>query len=291
MNVGLVTCKKLPEPDPDAAPLEGALRRRGHVPVMLAWDDPSCGQDRLNAFGLDVIVIRSSWNYFTAPHDFTAWIESAHKCAPVINTSEVVKWNIHKGYLLQLAAAGVATVPTTLIQASDGGAVNAAIASFGDVVIKPAISAGSFGAKRFAASESLPARNHASAILTHGDVLIQPFVEGFEHPGERSLVWIDGQWTHAVRKKPRFDGETESVAAGEPPNETELAIANAALQVVPHKLYYARADMVETEIGPVLSELELMEPSLFFDHSESALTRFIAMVESIGANGGANITS
>ncbi len=277
MRIGIVTCKVLPEPDPDAQPLDKALRARDHEPVMLPWDDASVSCD-----GLDVIVIRSPWNYFTAPTDFLVWMLEADECAPVINSPDVVKWNHHKLYLLELEAAGVPTVPTRLLRMRDRKRILDAIASFGDVVIKPAIGAGSFRAKKFAKGDSESALSHAIAILRDNHVLVQPYVAGFKDPGERSLVWIDGEWTHAVRKRPRFEGQDESVDASEPPTPQELEIAEAAIRAVPYKIHYARADLIETEAGPVLSELELMEPSLFFNHSALALERFVAVIERMG---------
>lgn len=276
MRVGIVTCKELPEPDFDAQPLDEALRARNHEPVMLPWDDPSVSRD-----GLDVIVIRSAWNYFTAPTDFLVWILEAEQYAPVINSPAVVVWNHHKRYLLELEAAGVPTVPTRWLRMRDKKCVLDAIASFGDVVVKPAIGAGSFQTKRYPKRDSESALAHAIAILRDNHVLVQPYIAGFEDPGERSLVWIDGEWTHAVRKRPRFDGQDESVDASEPPTSQELEVGEAAIRAVPHEIYYARADLVETEAGPVLSELELIEPSLFFNHSAWALERFVAMIERV----------
>ncbi len=286
MRVGLVTCKELPEPDPDAAPLGRALRQRGHTPVMLPWDDASVSPDELHRANFDIIVIRSPWNYFLAADAFVHWIDQANKCAPVINTADVVRWNIHKGYLLELAAAGVATIPTTLVRKANTREAADAIARCSDVVIKPAIGAGSFGARRFRQDGGAAALDFAMASLTDRDIVIQPYIAGFETPGERSLVWINGMWTHSVCKKPRFDGEDESVDSGGPPTAAELEIANAAIRAVPHDIHYARADLVKSENGLMLSELELMEPSLFFDHSESALAQFIGMIESAAAQGG-----
>lgn len=277
MRVGIVTCKVLPEPDPDAKPLDEALRKRNHEPVALHWDDAS-----VSLHGIDVIVIRSPWNYFKAPQSFLRWIAIANQSAPVLNSPSVIKWNIHKEYLNTLTDAGVPTVPTNLVCAGEVDKVSSAIASFGDVVVKPAISAGSFGAKRFGGADQPTAVSHAIGLLEKGDVLVQPYMDSFRSPGERSLVWIDGEWTHAVRKRLRFDGQDESVDASKPPSKAELVIANAALEAVPHKLAYARVDLVESPNGMVLSELELMEPSLFFNHSPRALARFVAMIERVG---------
>ena len=48
--------------------------------------------------------------------------------------------------------------------------------------------------------------------LQAGDTLVQPYVPSVEAYGERSLVWVDGALTHAVRKTPRFGDQDEQVS-------------------------------------------------------------------------------
>lgn len=294
MLVGLVTCRVLPEPDPDAKPLAEALRARGHTPIDVPWDDPE-----FDLAGFDLFVIRSAWNYFEDPDGFLDWTYRAAQLAPMVNPWEVVSGNLHKGYLCHLGRRGIPVVETHLIDldrcvfpvASDQPVMNAlisAVSTFGDVVIKPAISAGSVGVKRFGVNEYAHAIGYALGLTDEGkDVIVQPYIDGFRDPGERSLVWIDGKWTHAVRKHPRFSGQHERVESDMPPTDAELAVAQAAIEQEPYPIYYARADMVMSDAGePMLSELELMEPSLFFDHCAEALDRFVVMIEKQGrANG------
>jgi len=282
MRVGLVTCRVLPEPDPDAKPLADALRARGHTPIDVPWDDP--GFDLL---GFDLFVIRSCWNYFEDPDGFLNWIMRALQCTPIVNSAEVVAWNLHKSYLHRLAVAGIPIVETHILDGNgdiNDGALRSVIDRFGDVVIKPAVAAGSVGVKRFDRGNALQAVDYALTLAQKGkDVMVQPYIGGFADPGERSLIWVDGQWTHAIRKNLRFSGQHERIDSADPPTSAELALAQAAIEQVPFPIYYARADMVMSDAGePLLSELELMEPSLYFDHSAEALDRFVVMIEKQG---------
>jgi hypothetical protein len=108
-------------------------------------------------------------------------------------------------------------------------------------------------------------------------VLVQPYLDSVEGHGERALVWIDGELTHAVRKSPRFIGDAEQVSAAVPIADEEAAVARAALAVAPTPLLYARIDVARDEHGaPRVMELELVEPSLFFAQGPAALARLVA---------------
>ena len=280
MRIGLVTCRVLPEPDPDAAILDAGLRERGHEPVEIAWD----GDGSLD--GVAALVLRSCWNYHERPGAFLGWIERAARGRRLINPPQVVRWNIHKSYLLALEAGGTPIVPTALIER--GGATPALAAAivnrFGDVVIKPAIGAGSAGTRRFGREEHGAAADYLTRLAGRGDTLVQPYLDGFRAPGERSLIWIDGEWTHAVCKRPRFDDQEESVCGATPPTREELAVAQRALDLAPGPVFYARADLVADDGGRVaLSELELIEPSLYFEFGPGALERFAALVDGLSA--------
>lgn len=278
MRIGLVTCKVLPEPDPDAAPLGAALTARGHEPILVPWDDdaPAPGAP------LDVLVLRSPWNYHERPAAFMRWLEEQARRTRLMNPLPVVRWNIHKRYLVELAAAGAPTVPTDLVSHEGAGAeaLERMLEREGDIVIKPAIGAASAGARRFRRGEERDASAWLAHLLTRGDALIQPHLGGFRTPGERSIVWIDGQWTHAVVKRPRFAGEHEYTAAGSSPESREIEVAERALAATPPGVRYARADLVVHRGAVLLSELELIEPSLYFAYAPpAALERFVRAIE------------
>jgi hypothetical protein len=141
------------------------------------------------------------------------------------------------------------------------------------------VSAASFATIRLRRDELARAEEHVRTIT--GDVMVQPYVRSVEGHGERSIVWIDGAFTHALRKSPRYGGEQESVSAALPIADDERALATAALAAAPQPLLYARVDMArDAHDAPMIMELELVEPSLFLAQSPAALARFADAIAS-----------
>lgn len=283
-SVGIVTCKVLPEPDPDQELLLAALRAAGLRPELLPWDD----QEAPDPAAFDLCLLRSCWNYPQAPERFLAWVEHAAARTRLLNPFPAVRWNLHKRYMRNLEAAGVPVVPTAWFEKSDAAPEQSlrevvAERGWGDIVIKPAISAASYRTRRFAPGEIDRAARFLADLLTDRDAMIQPYIPSVETTGERALVWIDGALTHAVRKHPRFTGENESVSAAVPISEAERTVAEqamgAACRHLGEDLLYARVDIVTDQPGtPVVAELELIEPSLFFVQHPPALERLVAAI-------------
>lgn len=274
MRLRIASCLTLPEPDPDAAPLAAALAAAGVDAEVVAWEQTASCDPPLPT------LIRSTWNYSLAAPQFIAWCERVAARAPLWNDVDVVRANVHKRYLLELAARGVPAVPTELVpRGASGDELDARVRArgWGRVVIKPAIGAGSLGASAFAADEREAAAAHLEAWAARGDVLIQPYQRSVEAHGERSLVWIDGEVTHAIRKAPRFAGEAERVTGPHPIADDERAVAMAALAPWAGRVLYGRVDLARADDGqPQVMELELIEPSLFFAWHPPALDRFVA---------------
>jgi glutathione synthase/RimK-type ligase-like ATP-grasp enzyme len=270
MRLRVATCSTLPEVDPDEAPLAAALAAAGIDAALVAWDDPAA--DWTSPIPT---VIRSTWNYSLARDAFLAWCDRVAAVAPLINPPEVAHANSHKRYLLELAARGVPTVPTTLVP--QGGALGDAGRGVDRLVIKPAVGAGSFGCKVFGAGERDAAAAHVAEWSARGDVLIQPYLTSVEDYGERSMVWIDGELSHAIRKSPRFAGDAEQVTGPFPIGVDERAVAEAALAPWTETILYGRVDLARDAYGnPCVMELELIEPSLFFAKHEPSAARFVA---------------
>lgn len=275
-DIALATCRTLPEPDPDESPLREALTRAGLSVRTLAWDDPDAPFDRARR-----VVIRSTWNYVHHLDAFLAWVDRVG--ARLINPAPVVRWNVHKSYLHDLEREGVAVVPTELVRRDSGRALGDVLASRGwsRAVVKPAVSAASFET-RVARAPSLDGELSAwfARVLEARDMLVQPYMSSVEDYGERALIWIDGEVTHAIRKSPRFAGHDECVSSdGVPVAEDERVFAEAAVRAaqrcMPHEaITYARVDLVRDEEGLRVMELELIEPSLFFTQGPRALERF-----------------
>ena len=263
-------CAALPDGDGDDAGLVAALRHRGLHARWMSWDDPA-------TLEADVVILRAAWDYTERLDEFLAW---THRVQNLLNPPDVVAWNTDKRYLADLAGAGVPTVPSRFIAPGQPFELPAAIlAGGGEVVVKPAVGAGSAGALRF--SEAEPAAAHAAALHAGGrTVLVQPFDPRVEE-GETALVFLGGSASHAFTKgpilpppggAPLFDDSGtyahERLSPAEPEFElwdlgySALAAAAARLEIAVSELLYARVDVIGGPDAPVLLELELVEPSL-----------------------------
>ena len=267
MPLTIATCTPLPEPDPDEQILLDALARRGVTARVIPWNagpPPTDGP----------VVIRSTWDYHHALPAFLAWCAAIPR---LYNPLPLAAWSAHKSYLLDLAAAGVPVVPTVYLAPGQRGSLASITAALGweQVVVKPAVGAGSWGAKRLFAGEG---ETHLAELLANRGALIQPFMAEVEREGERAVVWIDGQITHCVRKSPRLSGDHESVSGALPVAPDEAVVVDAALALAEARTgarpLYARIDLVRDEAGqPRVMELELLEPSLFLAQHPPALER------------------
>lgn len=276
MDVALATCRVLPEPDADEAPTLAALHAAGLYAEALAWDDPEADFSSAR-----VTVLRATWNYPEQPQQFLAWAERTAAVTELWNPLAVVRWNAHKEYLLELDRAGVPVVPTWLVRRGEATTLAEILAARGwnDAVIKPAVSNSSRLTVRSGPDTMGSGEAHLRSLAAREDVLVQPYMRSVEGYGERSLVWIDGEITHAVRKAPRLVRQHEAVTGPLPVSPAEAEVARAALAVVDAPLLYARIDLALGPDGaPRVMELELIEPSLFFSYSPEALERFVRAV-------------
>jgi glutathione synthase/RimK-type ligase-like ATP-grasp enzyme len=289
MRVALATCTKLPEPDHDEPLLLDALARTGVTATMVAWDDPS-----IRFADHDLIVLRSTWNYFERVAPFLAWAESTAATTRLLNPAHVVAWNVEKTYLADLERRGIAIVPTTFVGRGTKQHVEELLEERGwdEIVVKPVVSAGSFRTERFSRATAAAAQIFLDALVADRDVMVQHWMPSVDTYGERSLVWIDGEITHAIRKTPRFAGGAERVSGAVEIASDERVFAERALSELRElvalesdavaergDLLYARVDVVrDADEALRIMELELIEPSLFFRQSPAALARFATAI-------------
>jgi hypothetical protein len=278
MKLRVATCVSLPEPDVDAAPLASALASAGFDATLVAWDDPTVDWDAPVP-----TIVRSTWNYALAVDAFLAWIDRVAAAAPLWNPADVLRGNVHKRYLLELAARGVPVIPTRLVER--GGTLDllrvADELATTRLVIKPEVGAGSLGARVFELTAGPEAHAQASAHLAElaarGAALVQPYITSVDDYGERSMIWIDGELSHAIRKAPRFAGDDESITGPFPIADDERVVALAALAPYADRILYGRVDLARDASGqPRVMELELVEPSLFFARRPGSAERYAA---------------
>lgn len=279
MRIAIATCLSLPEPDPDEPALLAALASAGHEARAVAWDDGAAPIE-----GVDACIIRSTWNYYRKTEAFAAWIDAVALKTRLFNPPHVVHWNLHKGYLRDLERGGAPIVPTEFVPRGGKLDLGRLMTERGwaAVVVKPCVSAGSFRTHRFTSQQAAEAQQTLDSLSAERDSMIQPFLPAVETSGERSLIWIDGAFTHAIHKQPRFAGQDERVelawfdeslrAAGQ-----RVIDAVRSAGVFPTSdLLYGRVDLMPGPKGKwLLSELEVIEPSLFFLEFPPALDRFV----------------
>jgi hypothetical protein len=262
----IATCSTLPEPDADAEPLAAALAAAGYDVQLVAWDDPQADWTAPIP-----TLIRSTWNYALAIDAYLAWIDRVAAVAPLVNPPDVVRANVYKRYLLELAGRGVPVVPTQLV-----GRGEPLVEPAARYVIKPEVSAGSLATRVFAAGDP-EAHGHLELVTRTGFALVQPYVASVDGYGERSLVWIAGELSHAIKKTPRFSGDTERTEGPFPIADDEREVALAAIAAYAPRILYGRIDLARDDAGrPMVMELELVEPSLFFARGAGSAERFVA---------------
>lgn len=308
-HVALVTAAAARDLDEDLPPLEQALRALPGIQVSIVnWDDPGTDWS-----GFDVALLRSAWDYSQRLDEFLAWAARASGLTRLLNPLAVVRWNIDKHYLRDLARVGITTVPSEFIEPGEDAAAaldlfiamhcsngDAAAGATGagkepEFVVKPAIGAGSRDAQRYGQSERDAALAHAVRLLAaRRSVLLQPYLDRVDEHGETALIFFAGRFSHAIRKGPllrRGEGPTRALFAEEDitarkPSDDEIRVAARTLGAIPFAkpLLYARVDVIHDADGaPRVLELELTEPSLFFAHAAGSATRFAEEIQAVAA--------
>jgi hypothetical protein len=275
LDVAFVTHAHAPDLDEDEAALGPALGRLG-----LSWRAAPWDGEGFDWRSPRVVVLRSPWNYSRRRDVFLAWAERVAAVTALHNPIDVIRRNTHKGYLLDLAARGVPVVPTLLVQPSGAEALRDRVHALGwdDIVVKPAVSAGSWRTWRLSRGERSHEWTRARRLLATREALVQPFLPSVTKEGEKALVFFDGAYSHAIRKRSLFESShvPQRVAADARPDEIDLALQ--ALQAAgAGRLLYARVDIARGPDGaPLLMELELTEPRLFLGAAPTDATETFA---------------
>src|SRR5262245_51947952 len=143
--VVLATCRAWPELSPSDQRLAEALQRRGFLVESAWWNGPFAPFD-----GVRAVVIRSTWDCHENLDDYQAWLGRLDG-SRTFNPPDLVRWNLDKSYLTELAGRG-APVPASVVVEADAAAVAGALdrLSLIDAVIKPTVGASGVGVERVA---------------------------------------------------------------------------------------------------------------------------------------------
>ena len=262
----LVPDPDYPEPyrwtyDPEAA----ALTAAGATVEPLPWTQATDVSD------FDLVTPLVAWGYHA---EYPSWLELLDRAEanhwPMINPPALLRWNGDKAYLAELADGGVSSVPTLAVESCCDEDLEEARRRFDSdwLVVKPPVSASAAGTYRLDRNDDLPAENRGRPMI------IQPLIEEIARTGEFSLMLFNGEYSHAVIKRPRSgDFRVQELHGGvtlpcKSPPDGAIELAQAALAAAPAEAAYARVDIVPDDNGVLrIMELELIEPSLFLDHA------------------------
>lgn len=294
-RVAFATCRLQPGLYAEEAELLRAAPRHGFEAVAAVWDDPAVAWA-----AFDLVVVRSTWDYFERPAAFRAWLDELEASgARVENPVPLLRWNLDKRYLEDLAAFGVKVVPTRFLDGVEGGDPAACIESllqaegWADAVLKPAVSAGAFRTVRLSPGDTAAAAATLTQITAEGPALLQPFVPEIVDDGEWSVFLFGGEPSHAVIKQAAAgDYRVQSMYGGTAravePDAALLEAARAVERALPLPPLYLRVDGVRRGGEFLLMEAEAIEPYLFLGTVPEAAERYLAAVAraAAGAAGG-----
>jgi hypothetical protein len=276
-RVALVSSERGLRVDPDLPIAVPALRAAGLAVDLVRWDDAA-----VDWADYDLAVVRSCWDYAWRREEFLAWAAAVPRLR---NDAAVLRWNSDKTYLRDLEVLGLPVVPTVWDPTTAGQLPDA-----GEWVVKPSVSAGSRDTARWSTAQDALA--HAAQLIAAGrTAMAQPYLDSVDDAGETAMLFIDGRFSHAVRKGPllgrgegvRQDRDSRGDLRPATPTPEQRAVAQAVFDAVPQllpgvpPLLYARIDLVADAAGqPVLLELELTEPSLFLPQAPPTALQLLA---------------
>lgn len=251
--------------------------------IPLIWDD-----EKVNWKAFDAVIVRSPWDYYLKPVEFRRWLdERKHDGIRLINPHDILCWNMEKKYLVDLEASGVDIVPTAWCDRGSSAQLESILKDRGwtAAVVKPTISATAYNTWTVSFDRAAADQQRFESLLQSSDVMVQQFMTSIQVEGEWSLVFLGGEYSHAVIKRPKsgdFRVQTDfgGTAVGAIPTTALIKTACNILSKIPSPLLYARVDGVVEDGGFRLMELEILEPGLFLGQHDGAPERFAQAIHS-----------
>ncbi|MFV7236301.1 ATP-grasp domain-containing protein [Flavobacterium sp. ZB4R12] len=280
MKIAILTCKKLPDLNPEDQKIIPALAKYNIEAKAVIWSDKT-----INWTDFDYLIFRNTWDYFEKETEFNIWLDQIEKSGiKTLNPIEVIKQNKHKFYLREMEKQGITILPTVFIDKTDNLNLGERIPShWKKAVIKPAFSAGSYLTEVFEISDIPKINEQYKGIASEKELLLQEFMPQIQTLGETSFIFFNKKFSHAVNKKP-VDGDfrVQSLFGGKynlvQPSQELIEKAQKIVHTFPENLLYARVDGIVINDVLYLMEIECIEPDLYFNLSEGSLERFVAAI-------------
>ncbi|UJS24359.1 ATP-grasp domain-containing protein [Thiothrix winogradskyi] len=257
--------------------LYAPLQRYGWHAETVDWRDNSIDWNQF-----DAVIIRSCWDYQSDPAQFLTVLATIERStAKLDNSLEVVRWNLSKTYLRDLEAKGIPIVPTAWFHGLDIAPLLSLFTHWQtpEIILKPVISACADDTFRLTPTTLTQQSATLIRLFQERDCMVQPFIPTIVTEGEYSLFFFGDEYSHTILKTPKSgDFRVQEEHGGQlqrvEPEAQLLELSRAALAAIPEPTLYARVDWVRTGNGFALMELELIEPSLYFNMDATSAERF-----------------
>ena len=254
------------------------LKKRGWEASEVSWHASNHNWDQY-----EVVVVRSTWDYQAHCDAFLKCLRNIDASSAVLhNPLSLIEWNISKKYLKELEDKGVPIVPTFWVESTLSRTdFTQAFERFAvdELVIKPYVSANADFTYRLKKEEIADRFDTLCEEFENRNAMIQPFLNSVINEGEYSLFYFDSHYSHAICKRPasgdfrvqeEHGGELSSIE----PSTEMFELAQLTLKALPSDALYARVDMVKVDDKLCIIEVELIEPSLYFNMDEKSAEFF-----------------
>ncbi len=246
--------------------LQKALEEIGLTSLRVDW---ACGDIDWSAFRC--AVFRTTWDYYERISEFTVWLKRVGMQTRLCNDSRIIWWNLDKHYLKELEAKGIPVVSSHFIESGSPMSLPDLMDDTGwdEAVIKPCISGGARHTYRINRQNAGQLQTHMQPLFANESFIIQPFIHDVIHTGEDTLIVIDGQFTHAVRKVAkagdfRVQDDYGGTVHSFQPTREQIELAERTMALCDPAPVYGRVDIVRDNGGRwSVMELELIEPELW----------------------------
>ncbi|WP_218354268.1 ATP-grasp domain-containing protein [Alteromonas lipotrueiana] len=252
------------------------LAQRGWQAETVSWRDES-----VDWSVYDLVIVRSTWDYQQHPDAFVRKLTHIDKQTRLENPLSLLLWNIDKKYLKSLAINGVPLIPTYWGETFDYQVLLESFDTFcaPGLVIKPTVSANADDTFWLTPANCADHKILLEKTFAQRPHMIQPFVSAVTEEGEYSLFYFGGELSHVIIKTPKkHDFRVQEEHGGQlklvDATPRMQQVGEQTLKALPTESLYARIDIVRFKDDWAVMEVELIEPSLYFNLDGTSPQRF-----------------
>lgn len=250
-----------------------ALENQGLKAIRKSWDDPD-----FDWSSTKYALFRTTWDYFDRYLEFSEWFEKASKQTKLINSKELIHWNIDKHYLQDLSNSGINIPNTVFVEKGATLTLTDTVEKVSSehgftsetYILKPCVSGAARHTYKIEQDGIVDHESIFQELVANESMMLQEFQHNIVLEGEISMMVFNGEFSHAVLKiaKPgdfRVQDDFGGTVQDYSPSAEQIAFAKNVVHAAPELPIYARVDIFKDNEGNwALAELEIFEPELWF---------------------------